>query len=133
MGDAESFGRGSLDSSFSATPQPHRIASGSRAGDDAFEEVKLNDEARPTMLAPTVSRRRLLFAKFGVSATAPLPPPAPSTAPQGVAPPHHSLQLFSGRRLGQNGLGAEMATIPQDRELGAMDGDAAVVDAVPVQ
>jgi hypothetical protein len=134
MGDGDSLGRGSLDSSFSVPRQQQRPRpEWPPQGDDSFEEVKLGEEPRPAA-PPAASRRRGLFAKFGGSASAPLAPPAsPPPPPQGVAPPHHAFPLFSARRLGQGALGAEMATIPQDRELGAVDGDAAVVDAVTVQ
>jgi hypothetical protein len=133
MGDADSLGRGSLDSSFSAPrqQQPRRRRDWPpQGGDDAFEDVRLDEEARPAA-PPPVSRRRALFAKFGGSAGAPLAPPP--SAPLGVAAPHHVFPLFSSRTPGQSVQGAEMATIPQDRELEAVDGDAAVVDAVAVQ
>jgi hypothetical protein len=127
MGDADSLGRGSLDSSFSF-PQ-RRTPQRPQGGEDAFEDVKLNEEARPAAPAP-VSRRRALFAPFGGSAGAPLAPPAHESAPLGVAAPHPVFPLFSDKR---GGPGAEMPTIPQDRELETVGGDAGVVDAVAVQ
>jgi hypothetical protein len=136
MADAD--GRGSLDSSFSFPRQQPRSKPDwlPQAIDDAFEEVKLTEDVRPAAApAPPVSRRRALFAKFGGSIGAPLAPPpsSPSSAPLGVTAPQHAFPLFSSRRLGPSVQGAEMATIPQDRELETVEGGAAVVNAAAVQ
>jgi len=67
--------------------------------EEGFEEVGLNDEAKPI-------KKRGLFSRFGDSD--PNAPVAPDAKP---APSHHSFLQFTGRKRGQSGQGAELRSI----------------------
>jgi hypothetical protein len=66
-----------------------------------FVDVGLNDEAKP--------KKRSIFARFtAADSTAAA---ADSAAPASAAPAHHGF-LFTGRKRGQSGQGAELHPLP---------------------
>jgi hypothetical protein len=79
--------------------------------EEGFEDVGLNDEAKP--------KKRTFLSRFGESAS---DNATNSTEP--TAPAHHGFHLpgITGRKRGQSGKGAELGTIERPASKGKGDG-----------
>lgn len=105
--------RGSLDSKFNRPGRPSKsdFERPEPTGEEAFEDVGLNDEAKQ---AP---KKKGIFSRFGDSSE---PPSTTGDAPRPTSS-HRGFHL-PGRKRGQSGQGAELGNIDQPIANGNDDG-----------
>jgi len=106
--------RRSIESSLVLSPRPSMTLEEQRNADwpedqedrMIFEDVKLDENKQPA-----AARKRSIFARFSDSREA-TPVPESQTSTMGIKA-SHSFQLFTGRRRGQSGQEAELASMPR--------------------